>query len=116
MDHFEYRDGVLHAEGVNLVELADTIATPFYCYSTATLQHHYSVLQNACKQVGLTDTLICDLGASLVMQAKCLGHVSNIEHFATPAILSLQEVASKRAGGHLKPDRPNLPQPLGPVA
>ena len=40
MDHFEYRDGVLHAEDVNLVGLAETIGTPFYCYSTATLRHH----------------------------------------------------------------------------
>ena len=38
MDHFDYRDGVLYAEDVNLVDLAATVDTPFYCYSTATLR------------------------------------------------------------------------------
>ena len=31
MHHFHYRDGVLHAEDVNLKELAEEIGTPFYC-------------------------------------------------------------------------------------
>ena len=31
MNHFDYRDGVLHAEAVNLSELADAVGTPFYC-------------------------------------------------------------------------------------
>ena len=54
MDHFEYRDGVLYAEDVNLVDLAETVGTPFYCYSTATLRHHYGVLHDACGKPGLT--------------------------------------------------------------
>jgi diaminopimelate decarboxylase len=37
MHHFDYRDGVLHAEAVSLSELARQVGTPFYCYSTATL-------------------------------------------------------------------------------
>jgi diaminopimelate decarboxylase len=47
MNHFEYRDGVLHAEAVNLSELADAVGTPFYCYSTATLERHYRVFTEA---------------------------------------------------------------------
>jgi diaminopimelate decarboxylase len=43
MNHFSYRHGVLHAEAVDLNLLADKIGTPFYCYSTATLQRHYRV-------------------------------------------------------------------------
>ena len=43
MHHFAYRNGVLHAEAVNLVDLAQAVATPFYCYSTATLRRHYDV-------------------------------------------------------------------------
>ena len=39
MHHFDYRDGVLHAEGVDLVALADEVGTPFYCYSTATTEN-----------------------------------------------------------------------------
>src|SRR4030081_197509 len=47
MNHFDYRNGVLHAEAVNLIELADAVATPFYCYSTATLERHYRVFTEA---------------------------------------------------------------------
>src|ERR671936_1777 len=47
MNHFDYRNGVLHAEAVNLSELADTVGTPFYCYSTATLERHYRVFTEA---------------------------------------------------------------------
>lgn len=43
MNHFDYRNGVLHAEAVNLIELAEAVGTPFYCYSTATLERHYRV-------------------------------------------------------------------------
>ncbi|HTV31574.1 MAG TPA: diaminopimelate decarboxylase [Methylocella sp.] len=47
MHHFTYKNGVLHAEGVDLVKLAETIGTPFYCYSTATLTRHYGVFDQA---------------------------------------------------------------------
>jgi diaminopimelate decarboxylase len=47
MHHFAYRDGVLHAEAVNLDTLAAVVGTPFYCYSTATLTRHYQVFAGA---------------------------------------------------------------------
>lgn len=47
MNHFDYRNGVLHAEAVNLVDLAEAVGTPFYCYSTATLERHYRVFTEA---------------------------------------------------------------------
>ncbi|WP_407178299.1 diaminopimelate decarboxylase [Bradyrhizobium sp. STM 3562] len=47
MNHFDYRNGVLHAEAVNLAELASSVGTPFYCYSTATLERHYRVFTEA---------------------------------------------------------------------
>lgn len=47
MRHFDYRDGVLHAEAVSIPALADTVGTPFYCYSTATLERHYQVFADA---------------------------------------------------------------------
>jgi diaminopimelate decarboxylase len=56
MHHFSYRDGVLHAEAVNLVTVADTVGTPFYCYSTATLERHYKVFAQAFADV---DALVC---------------------------------------------------------
>ena len=47
MHHFAYRDGVLHAEAVNLDALAAAVGTPFYCYSSATLTRHYKVFADA---------------------------------------------------------------------
>jgi diaminopimelate decarboxylase len=47
MHHFAYRDGVLHAEAVNLVTIAEAVETPFYCYSSATLKRHYNVFAAA---------------------------------------------------------------------
>ena len=47
MHHFAYRDGVLHAEAVNVASLAEAVGTPFYCYSTATLERHYRVFAGA---------------------------------------------------------------------
>jgi len=56
MHHFAYRGGVLHAEEVSLARIAAEVGTPFYCYSTATIERHYRVLQQAFS--GL-DALIC---------------------------------------------------------
>jgi diaminopimelate decarboxylase len=47
MNHFDYRGGILHAEGVALERLAAAVGTPFYCYSTATLTRHYEVFAGA---------------------------------------------------------------------
>lgn len=47
MDHFQYRNGALHAEGVAISEIAASVGTPFYVYSTATLQRHYLVFDEA---------------------------------------------------------------------
>jgi diaminopimelate decarboxylase len=41
--HFHYRDGVMHAEDVPLPTIAEAVGTPFYCYSAATLRHHFRV-------------------------------------------------------------------------
>ncbi len=56
MDHFNYHDGVLHAEGVALTDIAAAVGTPFYVYSTATLERHYHVFEEA---LAGTDHLIC---------------------------------------------------------
>ena len=47
MDHFTYKDGVLCAEDVSLLDIADAVGTPFYVYSTATLERHFRVLDEA---------------------------------------------------------------------
>ena len=56
MDHFLYRDGVLHAEDVPVPDIAAEVGTPFYCYSTATLERHYSLFVEA---LGGLNCLIC---------------------------------------------------------
>lgn len=56
MNHFEYREGVLHAENVSLPDIATEVGTPFYCYSTATLTRHYKVFSGA---FGDVDSMVC---------------------------------------------------------
>lgn len=56
MHHFTYRNGVLHAEAVDLTRLAGAVGTPFYCYSTATLERHYRVFAGAFADV---PALVC---------------------------------------------------------
>ena len=56
MHHFAYRDGVLHAEAVNLIDVAQSVGTPYYCYSTATLTHHFDVFAGAFSDV---KALVC---------------------------------------------------------
>jgi len=47
MRHFDYRDGALFAEDVDVSTLAARVGTPFYCYSTATIERHYRVFRDA---------------------------------------------------------------------
>ncbi|HIX61732.1 MAG TPA: diaminopimelate decarboxylase [Candidatus Halomonas stercoripullorum] len=56
MNHFEYRDGVLHGENVSLAQVAAEIGTPCYVYSRAALTHHYRAYTEA---LGSHPHLIC---------------------------------------------------------
>ncbi|MCC5828149.1 MAG: diaminopimelate decarboxylase [Phycisphaeraceae bacterium] len=47
MDHFAYRDNILHAEGVNIEHLAEAVGTPLYVYSAATFVEHFERLRSA---------------------------------------------------------------------
>lgn len=47
MNHFDYRDGHLHCEGVSLADIARDVATPVYVYSSATLERHYAIFSGA---------------------------------------------------------------------
>ena len=47
MHHFEYRDGALFAEDVDVTALAGKVGTPFYVYSAATLRRHVRVMRDA---------------------------------------------------------------------
>jgi diaminopimelate decarboxylase len=55
VNHFDYRDGVLHAEGVSIPDIAKAVGTPFYCYSTATIERHFKVFSAAFADM---DTLV----------------------------------------------------------
>lgn len=56
MNHFQYRDDELYCEEVPLARIAAEVGTPVYVYSTATLERHYRVFDEAL--AGL-DHLIC---------------------------------------------------------
>ncbi|NKX43037.1 diaminopimelate decarboxylase [Roseicyclus persicicus] len=56
MDHFLYKDGILHAEDVPVPQIAAMVGTPFYVYSCATLTRHYRLFEEAL--AGL-DHLVC---------------------------------------------------------
>jgi len=56
MHHFSMRNGVMHAEDVDLTRLAAEVGTPFYCYSAATLSRHYDVFKAAFADL---PTLVC---------------------------------------------------------
>ncbi|MAO27079.1 MAG: diaminopimelate decarboxylase [Roseovarius sp.] len=56
MDHFLYRDGELYAEDVPVTEIAAAVGTPFYVYSTATLERHFRLFDEALEGI---DHLVC---------------------------------------------------------
>ncbi len=56
MHYFNYKNGLLQAEQVDLTQLAEQVGTPFYCYSQRTLERHYRVFNEAFRGM---DTLIC---------------------------------------------------------
>ncbi|MBK5264365.1 MAG: diaminopimelate decarboxylase, partial [Alphaproteobacteria bacterium] len=47
MNHFEYKNGVMHVEQVPMSAIAQAVGTPVYVYSTATLERHVRVFQEA---------------------------------------------------------------------
>ncbi|MEI9996266.1 MAG: diaminopimelate decarboxylase [Rhizomicrobium sp.] len=86
MNYFGYRDGVLHAEDVDLNALAAEVGTPFYCYSSATLERHYRVFAQALPK----DALVA-------FSVKALGNVAVLKTLA-----ALGAGADVVSGGELK--------------
>jgi diaminopimelate decarboxylase len=56
MDHFSYKNGAYYAEDVAIADIVKQIGTPFYCYSSATLEHHYKVFSS---QFADIDAQVC---------------------------------------------------------
>ena len=58
MDHFTYREGILHAEDIPLPALAAQVGTPFYVYAQSTLTHHYHVFVDAFARHDIDNILV----------------------------------------------------------
>jgi len=56
MHHFKYRDNEMYCEGVAVRKIAETVGTPFYLYSHATLTRHFQAFNDAFKGA---NKLIC---------------------------------------------------------
>lgn len=52
MDHFQFRDGILHVEDVALPVIAREVGTPVYVYSTATFRRHAQAFRDGLKPAG----------------------------------------------------------------
>jgi diaminopimelate decarboxylase len=56
MDYFQYKNGELFAEDVNINKIATEVGTPAYIYSKATILDHFNKIKNAFARL---DTTIC---------------------------------------------------------
>ncbi|MEP0067842.1 diaminopimelate decarboxylase [Pyruvatibacter sp.] len=97
MHHFAYKNGALHAEDVALSAIAEEVGTPFYCYSTATLERHYRVFSEAFKQgTGGNPALVC----FSVKSNSNLAVVSTLARMGAGAdVVSQGEIRIARAAG-----------------
>jgi diaminopimelate decarboxylase len=93
MDHFLYQNGVLHAEDVPLPEIAAAVGTPFYVYSTATLERHFRLFQEALSPL---DHLVC-------FAVKSNGNIAVLKTLARLGagmdVVSIGEYLRARAAG-----------------
>jgi diaminopimelate decarboxylase len=97
MNHFTYRHGILHAENVDLASLAREVGTPFYCYSTATLERHYRVFAQSLPADALIAFSVKANGNLAVL--RTLGRLG-----AGADVVSVGELKKALAAG-IKPER-----------
>ncbi|GGE19116.1 diaminopimelate decarboxylase [Polymorphobacter glacialis] len=96
MDHFEIRDGVMHAEKISLETLAAAVGTPFYCYSSATIERHYNVFAAAVAGLGDGNPLV----AFAVKANPNLSVLATLAHLGAGAdVVSSGELARALAAG-----------------
>jgi len=93
MDHFDYKNGELFAEEVPLARIAETVGTPFYCYSTATLERHMRVFSDS----------FSDLEATICFAVKANGNIAVLKTLARLGsgadVVSLGELKRALAAG-----------------
>lgn len=94
MDHFNYRDGILHAEDVPLSVIASQVGTPAYVYAAATLRRHFRVFTEALDWA--PGHLVCFAVKALsnIAVLKLLGDMG-----AGMDVVSIGEYARARAAG-----------------
>ena len=92
MDHFSYKEGILHAEEVSIQEIAKEVGTPFYIYSTATLRRHFDLFESALSGV---DHLICYAVKVGISTAVLYGVPSSFSSTGTVAAFSPMGQASR---------------------
>ena len=92
MNHFDYRDGVLHAEEVSVAEIAAAVGTPVYIYSSATLLRHFQVFAEAVPE-----------GSLVAYAVKANGNLAVIKTLAAAGagadVVSQGELRRALAGG-----------------
>ncbi len=72
MDHFDYISGKLHADDVPLEQIAESVGTPFYCYSASTFERHARVFMDAFKSVNALTCFAVKANSNLAI-LKLLG-------------------------------------------
>jgi len=93
MDHFLYKNGALYAEDVPVADIAAQVGTPFYVYSTATLERHFRLFDEALAGM---DHLVCFAMKSLsnVAVLKLMGNAG-----AGIDVVSVGEYLRAKAAG-----------------
>ena len=67
MNHFTYRDGSLHAEDVPSPRLRGAVGTPFYVYSHATLERHFTVFDGAFARIPHMTCYSCKANTNIAL-------------------------------------------------
>lgn len=67
MNHFAYRDGSLYVEDVPIGKIAKGVGTPFYVYSHATLERHFTVFDRAFAHVPHMTCYSCKANTNIAL-------------------------------------------------
>jgi diaminopimelate decarboxylase len=67
MNHFAYKDNLLHGEDVSVEEIASSVGTPFYLYSHATLERHFLAFDRAFAQVPHITCYSCKANTNIAL-------------------------------------------------
>jgi diaminopimelate decarboxylase len=97
MDHFQLRDGAMHAEDVALDAIADAIGTPVYVYSSATIRRHARVFRDAVAGLGNNGTPLVAFAVKANPNAAVLAVLAQEGYGAD--VVSVGELARALAAG-----------------